>query len=241
LRADAQKNVPDGLSVQGFGQATFTPDVVRVFFQITSRGDDPDRASRGNKDGVRRVVEAVRLAGATQAEPEVKTVGPVPTTEQQGFGGGGFGGGGLGGGGFGEGQRSTPGGPPPSGTSYTVRSQVSATLRRTEDLGKLVAAVSKSNPGSTSGYSYELSPTATARVRREALRRATTDALEKARALGETAGLKASDVALVGVSINPGLDLSFRNHSVPDEQTFYVAISARFSMPAQKLADVPRR
>nr|CAA9273359.1 hypothetical protein AVDCRST_MAG63-3122 [uncultured Armatimonadetes bacterium] len=249
-----EETVIPGLTVQGRGEVKITPDVARILLGVSSRGADGERVARDNAAAMRRVIDAVKRAGVEQKDIQTRKVALTPQYGQGGFGGGGrsfyrrrvasaparaFNGTPA------AGEPAAPRYPAVNG--YEATSTLRISVRQLNDVGKVLAAASKAVPNVASTYFFDVDPVAAATARKDALREAVADAMEKARTVAEAAGVQPGEVRLIGVSLGKNtfeswIEASVRNQEAagpfnhvnsgpPQEQSLVITVTARFTMP----------
>jgi uncharacterized protein YggE len=165
--AGAQANVPPRIpeiTASGRGEVPITPDRATVLVSVESRAPSASAASTANSTRMSAVLDALRRAGLAQADvtTSVYTVGQDPRS-----------------------MRITPGSPLPS-IEFLARNSVRATVRRVDDVGKVIDAALAA--GATSIASVQFSPPSTDEARRTALGMAVAQAQRDADALARAAG-----------------------------------------------------
>jgi len=175
--------------VQGNGEVSVTPDIVRVSVGISTQNADASKAAQENAVKTDAVVRALKSAGVS--EKDIRTSGyNIYRNEERTMGGGGFGGGG----GDVSGNGQIVGGK--AGITYIVSNNITATVRKVSDAGRVLDAAVKAganvaggNFGGGGGIAFAVDNPVPAREK--ALKLAVANAQSKARALAEAAGLDA--------------------------------------------------
>ena len=151
----------ESVSVVGESVVTTEPDEVSFTAGVQTAAPDVDTAVRQNNEQTRRVIDALKRAGATDAEITTSNFAIWPQQDYQ------------------EGRT-------PRITGFVVNNQVTVTKKDPAQASKLLTAAISAGANSVSGLSLNVSNMD--RVRAEGLKRAVENARQRASVLAEAAG-----------------------------------------------------
>ena len=162
----APPRVPE-ITASGRGEVPITPDRATVLVSVESRAPSAAAAASANSQKMASVLQALRNAGLAQGEitTSMYTVGQDPRS-----------------------MRVAPGAPgiPTIPVEFLARNTVRASVRRVDDVGKVIDAALAA--GATSIASVQFSSPTTDDARRNAIAMAVSQAQKDADALARAAG-----------------------------------------------------
>lgn len=164
------------LTVTGQGEASVTPDELRISFAVITEGETVGGALTDNSQRARRVIDALKRRGLTEEDIQTTNFSISPRYSN---------------------KRS--GDQPPEIIGYRVQNQVRVRTADLESAGDLIEAGVEAGANSVSGIQFTVSDEDA--VYEEAVASAAADAKRKARALAEAAGVRL--VRIVSIDLEP--------------------------------------
>jgi uncharacterized protein YggE len=165
-----------GITVQGTGEVRVRPDVGVVSLGVQTQGQDPQKTAAENATLTSQVIAAAKGAGV--AEKDVRTSGYALAPQYD--------------------YHGQAQGKPPTITGYQVSNSVRVTVRKIDDVGKVLDAGVKAGANVAGGISFELDEPTAAQARDAAVQKAVADAVHKAKVIADAAGV--AQTRLVAIS-----------------------------------------
>lgn len=163
------------LSVSGAGEVKTSPDVASISVGVLTKGKTAADAVSSNSAASQKLLDALRSSGVADKDIQTSSISvyPMYKNSPQGF----------------DDQSTIVG--------YQANNQLTATIRKVADVGKIIDAISLAGNFSINGVSFSLDNDDTFQA--EALGKAVSDARKKADAVAKAAGLTITGVKNINV------------------------------------------
>jgi uncharacterized protein len=172
-QAQSENEPAQGITVQGNASVDVVPDQAQLWFGVESHGATAKAALAANATEMRKLLDALRVAGATDLQTQHVSLSPRyvegPTDS------------------IGGGMRQTGG--------YTAHNSVSATVKQLPRAGAVIDAAVAAGANHVSGPTLSIADTS--ELYRQALAAAVDDARESAEALADAADLTLGRVTAI--------------------------------------------
>lgn len=153
-----------GITVQGTGKVTLTPDLATLSVGVQSQGSNAAKAQSGASAAMAKIIAAVKGKGVADADIATQWISLEPQYDY-----------------------STSGTTPPKVIGYQANQSLSIKVRKIENAGDVIDAAVGAGATQVGGISFSVSDPAgaTAQARTAAI----TDAKARAKALADAAGV----------------------------------------------------
>ncbi|HLZ71368.1 MAG TPA: SIMPL domain-containing protein [Dehalococcoidia bacterium] len=191
----APSGPPPSITVSGQATASQPPDTATIFGSVVSDADTPAAATDANSRALAAVIAALKALGVTDADIQTSGFSVAPRYS------------------FTQPEPGQPT-PPPQIVGYEATNGIAVQTKNLQGIGDLFGAMAGAGATNLSGPQYSIADPESLRI--QAIRGATQDALQKARAAAATLGVQLGPV----LSVTEG----FSNAPIP-------AIAARPATP----------
>lgn len=163
------------LSVSGSGEVKTSPDIASISIGVQTKGKTAAEAVSANSSSSQKLLDTLRLAGIAEKDIQTSSISvyPIYKNSPQGY----------------DDQNTI--------TGYQANNQLTATIRKIADVGKIIDSISLAGNYSISGINFSLDNDDSFQA--EALRKAVSDARKKADAVAKAAGVTISGVKNINV------------------------------------------
>lgn len=175
-QAQAIANLPPQIVVSGEGEVSATPDIAMLSFAVVREGDTAKVALSASSAAMHEVLASLKGVGIADKDMQTSGLNIQPRYAQP-----------------------APGRPhEPKITGYAVSNQLTVKVRRPADPGEILDKVVGLGVNQGGGITFSVDDPRP--LIREARKKAVADAMEKARALADAAGIKLGRITAISES-----------------------------------------